>query len=257
MISQPMKDRFAEFDNRCGICATWGLGALVRTRYNAERIREQVRAAGQAARPDKDATGMRAVKNRLVLAAFVCVLMAAPSATHGRVHVGVGIGIGYGPHYGWYDPWYCDPWCSPWHHHWYHYDPVFIGPPVVVERQIVVHEPPLPAPQPAPTLKPTLSEDQQQKRTDLLERLRIGDVNARAEAAQGLTRFAGDDKTREALEKAVRSDRDATVRKAAVEALAKQSGKKAVPALKQAYAEDTDRDVRQAAYKALIMIEGY
>ncbi len=62
---------------------------------------------------------------------------------------------------------------------------------------------------------------------------------------------------RKALEKAIRSDRDAAVRKAAVEALAKQSGKKAVPALKQVYAEDANRDVRQAAYKALILIEGY
>ena len=204
---------------------------------------------------------MRAVKNRLVLAVFVCVLIASSSATYARVHVGVGIGIGYGPHYGWWDPWYCDPWCDPWHHHLYgpvyHCDPVFIGPPLVVERNAVVHEPVRASPRPAPAQGPILSEAQQQKRSGMLERLRIGDVNARVEAARGLTGFAGDDKTREALEKAVRSDRDAAVRKAAVEALAKQSHKKAVPALKQAYAEDTDRDVRQAAYKALIMIEGY
>jgi HEAT repeat protein len=82
-------------------------------------------------------------------------------------------------------------------------------------------------------------------------------VDNRIKAVQDLVRFSEDAKTREALERALRSDREATVRKTAVEALAKQSGKKAVPALRQAYAEDAERDVRQAAYKALIMIEGY
>ena len=200
---------------------------------------------------------MTVVKDRLALAAFVCVLIAAPSATYARVRVGVGIGVhlAYGPHYGW-----CDPWYDPWHHHLYgptyDCDPIYIGLPVVVERHVVVHEPSLPR-QPAALPSPTLSEAQQQRRSEMLKRLRIGDVNARVEAARSLTGFVGDDKTREALEKAIRSDRDAAVRKAAVKALAKQGGKKAVPALKQAYADDADRDVRQAAYKALIMIEGY
>jgi len=208
---------------------------------------------------------MTAVKYRLALAAFVCVLIAVPSATYARVHVSVGFGtrIGCGPYYGWYDPWWHDPWCGPWYWHpygpaWvYDYDPVFIGPPVVVERRVAVHEPPLPRPRPAPPKSPTLSQDEQQKRSELLERLRIGDVNDRIKAARELAGFAHDAKTREALEKALRSDRDAAVRKAAVEALAKQSGKKAVPALRKAYEEDDNRDVRQAAYKALIMIEGY
>ncbi len=202
---------------------------------------------------------MRAMKYRLALAAFVCVLIAVPSATYARVHVSVGFGttIGCGPYYGWYDPW-----CGPWYWHpygpaWvYDYDPVFIGPPVVVERH-VVHEPPLPRPRPAPPKAPTLSLDEQQKRSELTERLRIGDVDSRIKATQDLVGFADDAKTREALEKALRSDRDATVRKTAVEALARQSGKKAVPALKKAYEEDGNRDVRQAAYKALIMIDGY
>jgi len=199
---------------------------------------------------------MRALKNELALTAFVCVLIAVPSATYARVHVSVGFGthIGYGPYYGWYDPW-CDPWYGhPYGPAWvYDYNPVFIGPPVVVERHVVVHEAPLPHPRPAPTL----SQDDQHKRSELTERLRIGDVDNRAKAAQDLVRFTNDAKTREALEKALGSDRDAAVRKAAVEALAKQSGKSAVPALKKAYAEDGNRDVRQAAYKALIMIEGY
>jgi hypothetical protein len=200
------------------------------------------------------------MKNRLVLVAFACVLIAVPGAAYARGHVRVGVGVhmGYGGYYGWYGPYY-DPWYDPWYHPWYYhydYEPVFIGPPVVIERPpAVVYEPPLP--RPLPPLGPVLSEAQQQKRTELFERLRIGDVDARVKAAQGLVAFTGDSKTREALEKAIRSDRDPAVRKAAVEALAKQSGKQAVPALKQAYKEDASRDVSQAAYKALIMIEGY
>ncbi len=194
---------------------------------------------------------MTAVKCRFMLAAFVFVLIAVPCATYAHVHVGIGFGaaIGCAPYYGWYDPWWHDPWCDPWY--WHPYAPVVVAPPVVV------HEPPLPQPRPAPPQGPTLSQDDQQKRSELIERLRIGDVDNRTQATQGLVRFAGDAKTREALEKALRSDRDATVRKAAVESLAKQSGKNAVPALKKAYEEDGNRDVRQAAYKALIMIEGY
>jgi hypothetical protein len=199
---------------------------------------------------------MRAVKHRFALAAFACVLISVPTATYARVHVSVGFGthIGCWPHYGWYDPWWHDPWCDPWY--WHPYAPVFVGPPVVVERH-VVHEPALARPRPALPEAPALSEGDQQKRSELLERLRIGDVDNRIKAVQDLVRFSEDAKTREALERALRSDREATVRKTAVEALAKQSGKKAVPALRQAYAEDAERDVRQAAYKALIMIEGY
>jgi hypothetical protein len=196
---------------------------------------------------------MSTVKNRWLLAGLVCAVIAVPSMTYAHVHVGIGFGthIGCGPYYGWYDPWWDDPWYDPWY---YPYGPVVVGPPVVVEKHVVVHEPPLPRPLPQ---GPTLSKDQQQRRSELLERLRISDVDSRIKAAQDLIQFADDTKTREALERAVRSDHDAAVRKAAVEALAKQSGKKAVAALKRAYAEDANRDVSQAAYKALIMIEGY
>lgn len=192
---------------------------------------------------------MSAVKNRWLLAGLVCVLIIVSSTTYAHVRVGVSFGahIGCGPYYGWYDPWWDDPW-------WHPYGPVIVGPPVVVERPVVVHEPPLPRPQPQGS---TLSPDQQQNRSELIERLRIGDVDSRIKAARDLVQFADDAKAREALERAARSDHDAAVRKAAVEALAKQSGKRAVAALKRAYKEDADRDVSQAAYKALIMIEGY
>lgn len=196
---------------------------------------------------------MRALKSRMVLVALAYVLIAVPSVSDAHVRVGIGIGFGCGPYYGSYDPWWYDPCYDPWY--WHPYAPVFVGPPVVVQRHVVVHEAPLP--RPAPPQSPTLSQADQQKRTELVERLRIGDVDSRVKAAQDLVRFANDAKTREALEKTMREDRDAAVRKAAVESLAKQSGKNAVPALKKAYEEDGNRDVRQAAYKALIMIEGY
>jgi HEAT repeat protein len=116
------------------------------------------------------------------------------------------------------------------------------------------HVPPAPTPQPASTL---VTQAQQRKRSELLEQLRIGDNGNRLSATQQLAGYTGDEKVREALERALLSDRDAGVRAATASALGKQSGKKAVPALKQAYAQDAERQVQQAAYKALIMIEGY
>ena len=199
---------------------------------------------------------MSMVKSKLVLAAFACVLIAASGTAyaHTRVSIGIGAHFGCGPYYGWYDPYWGDPWYHPWY--WHSYTPVVVGPPVVVERPMVVHEAPLPRPRPQPPVS-TLSPDQQQTRSELLERLRIGDVNGRVKATQDLVQFTDDTTTREALERTAHSDHEAAVRKAAVEALAKQSGKKAVAALRRAYKEDADRDVSQAAYKALIMIEGY
>jgi len=199
---------------------------------------------------------MSAVKSRLMLAGLVCVVIALSSTTYAHTHVRVGVGMhfGYAPYYGWYDPWWGGPWYDPWYYPYY--GPVVVGPPVVIERP-VVHEPPLPRPRPEPPQAPTLAQDQQQKRSELLERLRIGDVDSRVKAARDLVQFTDDATTREALERTIRSDHDAAVRKAAVEALAKQSGKRAVETLRRVYKDDADRDVSQAAYKALIMIEGY
>ena len=152
---------------------------------------------------------MSAVQNRWVLAGLACVLIAASGTTYAHVRMGVGFGahIGCGPYYGWYDPWWDDPWHDPW---WHPYGPVIVGPPIVVERPVVVHEPPLPRPRPKPPGS-TLSQDQQQQRSELIERLRIGDVDSRVKAAQELVRFTDDTQTREALERAIRSDRDAAV----------------------------------------------
>jgi hypothetical protein len=209
---------------------------------------------------------MKTVRYGLVVLAVV--MITATSATYARVHVSVGIGThigGYGPHYGWHSDWY-------WHHgrgpvypwYWHPYepawvygcDPIFIGPPVVVERHVVVEQPaPIPpAPQPP---SPALSDAEQNKKQELLERLRIADDEERVKATEGLAGFTGDEKVREALEKALLSDRAADVRAAAAKALVNQSGSKAVPALKRAYQEDAERQVSQAADKALIMIQGY
>jgi hypothetical protein len=195
---------------------------------------------------------MNVSKNWVVPAALACVVMIVPSVTQARVHVSIGFGI-HGtcwPYHGW-----CEPWYDPWHYHAYDYCPILIGPPVVIERHVVVREPAPPRPRPRPPA-PSLSKDQQQ-RSELLKRLRIGDVSHRIDATVRLAVFVDDPKTREALERALRSDRDAAVRKAAVEALARQSGKNAMAALKEAGAEDASQDVRDAAQKAAAEIGGH
>jgi len=184
------------------------------------------------------------------------------------VRVGIGFGTHIGGHWpgcGWHSDWYWSDGpagCWPWHSHFYDpvwvydYPPIVVGPPVVVERHVVVNE--HVAPRPAPETKSTvLSEAQQRKRSESLERLRIGDEGSRVSTTQELAGYTGDEKVRQALERALLSDRDPGVRAAAATALAQQSGKKAVPVLKQAREQDADRQVQQAAYKALIMIEGY
>jgi HEAT repeat protein len=126
----------------------------------------------------------------------------------------------------------------------------------VVERHVIVEKSsPVPSVPQAPST--TLSDVEQNKRQELLEQLRIADVDGRVKATEELTAFHGDEKVRQALEKALLTDHEAAVRAAAAKALVTQSGSKAVPALKRAYAEDADRQVSQAAYKALIMIQGY
>ena len=102
-----------------------------------------------------------------------------------------------------------------------------------------------------------LSEKQQQKRSESLKALKIGDVHNRVQAVHDLEPFARDDKVRTTLEQTLSKDRDPQVRKAVAELFSRLKDTKTLPALKQAYAEDEDHDVRQAAYKAIVMMEGY
>jgi hypothetical protein len=204
-----------------------------------------------------------AMKVPVAFAVLALAVLALPGTTDARVHVSIGFGThigGYGPHVWWYDGWprHYGPY-RPWR--WYSYgpiwyDPIYIGPPVVVERHVVV-EKPAPAPRAAEPPSAAVSEARQQKRSELLERLRIGGETDRLDAAKELAQFTGDEKVRAALERALLKDNDESVRMAAAETLVKQSGMKAVPALKQAYKEDGSRQVRQAAYRGLIMTEGY
>ncbi len=189
--------------------------------------------------------------------AFLALSMAGTASA--GVHIGIGFGIPLGHHHHYYGPhWYGGGWVGwpYWYDPWYGY-PVVVAPPVVRERRVIVEEYRPPAPQPSVTKTEQLSQNQPQKRSELLERLRIGDVGNRLQAVQDLGQFPNDDKVRTAIERALLSDRDPQVRKAAAEVFGRLKDSKTVPALKQAHAEDADRDVRQAAYRALIMIEGY
>jgi len=201
----------------------------------------------------------------LIVALAGLAMLLAGSASAG-VHVGIGFGTVIGPHHphhihGWYGGWYAwphryyyDPWYDPWWEPW----PVVVTPPVVVhERRVIVEEhrpaPPLPKVEKAEPL----SEKQQQKRSESLKVLKIGDAGNRAQAVRDLEPFARDHNVRRSLEQALSKDRDPQIRKAVAELFSRLRDRKTVPALKQAYAEDDNRDVQQAAYKALVMIEGY
>ncbi len=200
----------------------------------------------------------------LLVAALACLALLAPGVASAGVRVGIGFGTTIGPHHhyyahGWYGGWYAwpgyyyyDPWYDPW---WYYPAPVIVEPPVVREH-VIVREPRPPAPPKDEALE-MVSERLQQKKSESLKKLRIGDPSSRTQAVKDLEPFAADNQVRTALEQALLSDKDAQVRKAVAELFGKVQDKKTLPVLKQAQANDADRDVRQAAYKAIIMMEGY
>jgi hypothetical protein len=205
---------------------------------------------------------MSRLKYRYLIPALACLALLVPGIASARVRVGIGFGTVIGPRYpyysyGWYGwphyhYWY-DPWWEPW--------PVVVAPPVVVrERHVVVNEhrpaPPRPRAERVEKAEP-LSEKQQQRRSELLRMLKIGDAASRVQAVQGLEPFARDDKVRTTLEQALLKDRDPQVRRTVAELFSRLRDSRTLPALRQAYTEDESRDVRQAAYRAIIMMEGY
>ncbi|MBM4024394.1 MAG: HEAT repeat domain-containing protein [Planctomycetes bacterium] len=201
----------------------------------------------------------------LLVSAVAWLVLSLSSTASARVHVGVGIGVVSGPRYCYpsYRYYSCGPWWPSyyWYDPWWDPWPVYVGPPVIVERPVVrervivrEHRPPAPAKEPAPDL---ISEKLQQKRSESIRKLRIGDPASRVQAVRELEQFAGGLKVRTALEQALLSDRDPQVRKTVAELFGRVQDKKTLAALKQAHAEDSDRDVRQAAYRAILLIEGY
>ncbi len=199
-----------------------------------------------------------------LVAALACVALLTPRVASAGVRVGIGFGTTIGPYHhhhvhGWYGGWYAwpgyyyyDPWYDPW---WYYPAPVIVEPPVVRERVIVRDSKP-PAPPKDEALE-MVSQQLQQKKSESLKKLKIGDPASRTQAVKDLEPFAADNQVRTTLEQALLSDKDAQVRKAVAELFAKVQDKRTLPVLKQAQANDADRDVRQAAYKAIIMMEGY
>lgn len=201
--------------------------------------------------------------SQFVVPALVGIALLTPGAASAGVHIGIGFGTTFGPHWhhhhGFgahvYAPlwphYYGDPWYDP----WYYPAPVVVRPPVVVERPPVIvkeHKPPAPPQQPD-----LVGEKLEQKKSESLKKLRIGDPGNRLQAVKDLEQFARDSKVRTALEQALLSDRDPQVRKAVAELFGRWQDKNTLRVLKQAHANDSDHAVRQAAYKAIIMMEGY
>lgn len=202
--------------------------------------------------------------SRFVVSALVGLALLTPGVASAGVQVGIGFGTTFGPHFHHHHPWYGmsvyaplwpDPyWYDPWYDPWYYPAPVVVPPPVVVERPHITVTEHKPAPPKAPDL---VGEKLEQKKSESLKKLRIGDVSHRLQAVQDLGQFARDSKVRTALEQALLSDRDPQVRKAVAELFGRLQDKGTLKVLKQANADDSDRAVRQAAYKAIILIEGY
>jgi hypothetical protein len=203
--------------------------------------------------------------SRFLVPALVGMALLTPGIVSAGVQVGIGFGATFGPHFHHHHPWYgvsvyaplwpAPYWYDPWYDPWYYPAPVVVRPPVVVERpQVIVqeHKPPVPPKQPD-----LVGEKLEQKKSESLKQLRIGDPANRLQAVQDLEQSARDAKVRTALEQALLSDRDPQVRKAVAELFGRLQDKSTLKALKQANANDSDRAVRQAAYKAIIMMEGY
>ena len=95
---------------------------------------------------------------------------------------------------------------------------------------------------PAPPKEPDLVGDKlEQKKSESLKKLRIGDPANRLQAVKDLEQFARDTKVRTALEQALLSDRDPQVRKAVAEMFGRLQDKNTLKVLKQANSDDSDR----------------
>ncbi len=202
--------------------------------------------------------------SRFVVPALAGLALLTPGVASAGVQVGIGFGTTIGPHFHHHHPWYGvsvyapiwpDYYYDPWYDPWYYPAPVVVAPPVVVERpHVVVQEHKAPAPPQQPDL---VGEKLEQKKSESLKKLRIGDPASRLQAVKELEQSARDSKVRTALEQALLSDRDPQVRKAVAELFGRLQDKSTLRALKQANNDDSDRAVRQAAYKAIILMEGY
>src|SRR5512136_3030910 len=122
--------------------------------------------------------------SRFIVPALVCIALLMPGVASAGVHVGIGFGATIGPHFHHHHPWYgvsvyaplwpdyyyYDPWYDP----WYYPAPVVVSPPPVRPHITVTeHKPPAP---PKPDL---VGEKLEQKKSESLKKLRIGDPASR------------------------------------------------------------------------------
>jgi len=234
---------------------------------------------------------MKGVRVSAVGGGLVLLLALAVNTAESRLSFGISIGTpfvhhypgfhygGY-PYYGWHTGYYGWPHPGPYRtiRHFgpsYHYwgrpmcsselgiwignnHPIVIDPPpVVIYRDAAAkagREDCRMAPD-ADTVEQM--EKLEQKKSELLKVLRIGDKERRIQSIRDLAGLSCDDTVRKALEKVLLSDPDPELRKEVATSFGKTENRKVVAALEEAKATDSSRDVRQAAYRALILIKGY
>ncbi len=234
---------------------------------------------------------MKGVKVSIVAVGFV-LLSALPADTaEARLSFGISIGTpfvyhypgyyygGY-PYYGWHSGYY--RWSDPFRYRTIrHFGPPYPywggpvcsselgiwignGHPIVIDpSSVIVHQDVAAkagrdgcrtAPD-ADTVEQM--ERLEQKKSELLKVLRIGDKERRIQAIRDLAGSSCDDTVRKALEKVLLSDPDPELRKEVAASFGKTENRKVVAALEEAKATDSSRDVRQAAYRSIILIKGY
>jgi len=96
-----------------------------------------------------------------------------------------------------------------------------------------------------------LFEKLRQKKAELLQKLRIGNKEARIEAATELAGFSYDDKVKKALEDILLSDPDEQLRRQVALSLGKVKNSNFLPVLEKIRVEDPGEIVRKAADEAI------
>jgi hypothetical protein len=233
---------------------------------------------------------MKGVKVNIVGVGLVVLSALAANTAEARLSFGISIGVPFGYHhsgyrYGGYP--YCEwhtgyyRWSDPYryrtirrfgpsYHYWGRpaypsglgiligdgYPIVIDSPHVIIRRDAVAKA--KEGCRTAPDAKTVEQMERlQQKKSELLKVLKIGEKERRIQAIHDLAEFSCDDAVRSALEKVLLSDPDPQLRKEVAKSFGKTDNMKVVAALEEAKNTDLSRDVRQAAYRSLILIKGY
>ena len=128
---------------------------------------------------------------------------------------------------------------------------------MIVERDVVVKKPVREYTTKFDEKTLQLNKQLQNKKSELMERLKLADKEGRKKAIAELAGFSFDKKVKKALGDILLSDPDPELRKEAAKSFAKVRNRDAIAVLEKMRVEDSDEGVRQEADKAIKDIRGY